>query len=325
MTCAAHVNSSLQIGILAICAIFIPIAPAAVALRLRARRAVRAKLLWSDHLIMLSCLTQLGMWPPIIMCKPPPAVLVDYLFACGGSAPWPLTERPFSFYVTRVECLVSASSVYILSSYLCRLSILFIYNEFLSLLPRMKTTILAAGAWVLVCGLVSLGVQLGVGIQDVKFVLADLGPDAEEQGMKWTVYGILPDVLSCVCDFLVTAIPLGSLWGLRMRDRRRKTLLIATFMVGFIACGISLVRVFAWKIPSLVGAAPNDPFLERDTFELLYPIETTFGLLGANLPMLRLAARRKEEAPHSSLQTLDVTPIPDDPVRSNTSQKVAEC
>lgn len=78
-----------------------------------------------------------------------------------------------------------------------------------------------------------MGVQLGVGIQDITFVLSNLGPDAKQEGSKWVVYGVLPDVLSCVCDFVVFALPLRALWGLQMRDRRRKIRLILTFTVGF--------------------------------------------------------------------------------------------
>jgi hypothetical protein len=98
----------------------------------------------------------------------------------------------------------------------------------------MEKIILAAGAWVFVCGVVSMGIQLGVGIQDITFVLSDLGPDAKQQGPKWVVYGVVPDVLSCVCDFVVFALPLRALWGLQMRDRRRKIRLILTFTVGFL-------------------------------------------------------------------------------------------
>lgn len=98
----------------------------------------------------------------------------------------------------------------------------------------MRAVITAVSAWVLVCGLVSLGVQLGVGIQDVLFVLADRGADAHEEGPKWIVYGTLPDVLSCVCDLVVFVLPLRPLWNLQLRSRRRKVRLILTFTVGFL-------------------------------------------------------------------------------------------
>lgn len=78
-----------------------------------------------------------------------------------------------------------------------------------------------------------MGVQLGVGIQDVLFVKANLGPQAKQVGPKWVVYGVLPDVLSCVCDIIVFALPLRSLWTLQMRDRSRKIRLVFTFSVGF--------------------------------------------------------------------------------------------
>lgn len=78
-----------------------------------------------------------------------------------------------------------------------------------------------------------MGVQLGVGIQDILFVKANLGAGAKEEGAKWVVYGVLPDVLSCVCDIIVFALPLRSLWSLQMRDRSRKIRLVSTFSVGF--------------------------------------------------------------------------------------------
>lgn len=78
-----------------------------------------------------------------------------------------------------------------------------------------------------------MGIQLGVGIQDVLFVKADLGPQAKEIGPKWVVYGVVPDVLSCVCDIVVFALPLRSLWHLQMRDRNRKIRLVSTFSIGF--------------------------------------------------------------------------------------------
>lgn len=131
------------------------------------------------------------------------------------------------------KCLVNASTFYLVSSYLCRGSILCIYFELLRHLPSVKTAIKLAGAWVVVCGIVSMGVQLGVGIQDIMFVQADLGPQAKEEGPKWVVYGVLPDVLSCVCDIVVFALPLRSLWSLQMRDRGRKTRLLVIFSVGF--------------------------------------------------------------------------------------------
>lgn len=98
----------------------------------------------------------------------------------------------------------------------------------------MRSIILAVGSWVLICAVVSLGVQLGVGIQDVQFVQANLGPDAREEGPKWVVYGVLPDVLCCICDFVVFALPISSLWSLQLRDRKRKIRLILTFTVGFL-------------------------------------------------------------------------------------------
>lgn len=121
-----------------------------------------------------------------------------------------------------------------MSSYLCRLSILCIYYELLRQLPKMRSVILAVGGWVILCGVVSLGVQLGVGIQDVRFVQADLGPSAKEEGPKWIVYGVLPDVLSCICDLIVFALPIKALWGLQMHNRKRKIRLISTFTVGFL-------------------------------------------------------------------------------------------
>lgn len=133
-----------------------------------------------------------------------------------------------------VKCLVIASTFYLVSSYLCRISILCIYYELLRQLPKMRPIIMAVGVWVIVCGTVSLGVQLGVGIQDVRFVQANLGPDAREEGPKWIVYGVLPDVLCCICDFIVFALPIRSLWNLQLRNRRRKIRLIATFTVGFL-------------------------------------------------------------------------------------------
>lgn len=98
----------------------------------------------------------------------------------------------------------------------------------------MKLAIKLAGAWVVVCGIVSMGVQLGVGIQDVLFVKADLGPQAKQEEVKWVVYGVLPDVLSCVCDIVVFALPLRSLWSLQIRDRSKKMRLVLTFSVGFV-------------------------------------------------------------------------------------------
>lgn len=232
------------------------------------------------------------------------------MFAGGGGARWPLNERPLGFYVMRVECLVISSTFYLLSSYVCRASILCIYYELLRLQPRMEKIILAAGAWVLICGVVSMGVQLGVGIQDITFVLSDLGPDAKQEGPKWVVYGVVPDVLSCVCDFVVFALPLRALWGLQMRDRRRKIRLILTFTVGFLACGLSLARVLAWKLPGYVGKTTYDPYLRRDAFEVFYPIEITFGILGACLPMLRPILHRKEYTSRASGQSFAMGRVP---------------
>lgn len=98
----------------------------------------------------------------------------------------------------------------------------------------MRLAIKLVGAWVVVCGIVSMGIQLGVGIQDVLFVKADLGAQAKQEGVKWVVYGVLPDVLSCVCDIVIFALPLRSLWSLQMRDRGKKIRLVLTFSVGFV-------------------------------------------------------------------------------------------
>ncbi|KAL2278752.1 hypothetical protein FJTKL_14203 [Diaporthe vaccinii] len=278
-----HINSSFQVGIVVLCAILAPIAPVLVGLRLWSKSILRSRLKWGDYLIILSCITLLGVWLPIIL-----------LFAGGGGANWELKDRGIGFWIMRVECLVIASTFYLLSSYLCRVSILCIYYELLRQTPWMSHIIMAVGAWVIICGVVSLGVQLGVGIQDVLFVMADQGPDAVEEGPKWVVYGVLPDVLSCVCDIAVFALPLKSLWGLQMRNRKRKIRLLFTFTVGFIACVLSLLRILAWKLPGFIGQAPTDTYIRRDAFEVLYPIEITFGILGACLPMLRPICHRKE-------------------------------
>lgn len=188
---------------------------------------------------------------------------------------------------------------------------------------------MAVGVWVIVCGVVSMGVQLGVGIQDVLFVISDLGPNAKQEGPKWVVYGVLPDVLSCVCDFVVFALPLKSLWGLQMRNRKRKIRLIFTFTVGFMlvssqlslqklpewltnvcsACVLSLLRILAWKLPGYINEAPEDTYIRRDAFELLYPIEITFGILGACLPMLRPIFHRKEYGSRSSGNSYAMGPV----------------
>ncbi|KAJ0104468.1 hypothetical protein J7T55_010934 [Diaporthe amygdali] len=173
----------------------------------------------------------------------------------------------------------------------------------------MSSIIMAVGVWVIVCGVVSMGVQLGVGIQDVLFVISDLGPNAKQEGPKWVVYGVLPDVLSCVCDFVVFALPLKSLWGLQMRNRKRKIRLIFTFTVGFIACVLSLLRILAWKLPGYINEAPEDTYIRRDAFELLYPIEITFGILGACLPMLRPIFHRKEYGSRSSGNSYAMGPV----------------
>lgn len=98
----------------------------------------------------------------------------------------------------------------------------------------MRIVVLGVAAWVAFCGLVSLGIQIGVGVEDVLFVKADLGPDAKEEGPKWVVYGVVPDTLSCVCDLIVFALPLRSLWSLKLRNPGRKTRLMLTFTVGFL-------------------------------------------------------------------------------------------
>lgn len=98
----------------------------------------------------------------------------------------------------------------------------------------MRLTILGVGAWVAICGLVSLGIQVGVGVQDVLFVKANLGPAAQEEGPKWVVYGVVPDTLCCICDLIVFALPLRSLWTLQLRNPSRKARLMLTFTVGFL-------------------------------------------------------------------------------------------
>lgn len=66
------------------------------------------------------------------------------------------------------------------------------------------------------------------------------------------------------------------------------------------ACVLSLLRILAWKLPGFINQAPEDTYIRRDAFELLYPIEITFGILGACLPMLRPIFHRKEYPSRSS-------------------------
>lgn len=66
------------------------------------------------------------------------------------------------------------------------------------------------------------------------------------------------------------------------------------------ACVLSLLRILAWKLPGFIGQAPTDTYIRRDAFEVLYPIEITFGILGACLPMLRPICHRKEYPSRSS-------------------------
>lgn len=63
---------------------------------------------------------------------------------------------------------------------------------------------------------------------------------------------------------------------------------------------LSLLRILAWKLPGYIGQAPTDTYIRRDAFEVLYPIEITFGILGACLPMLRPICHRKEYPSRSS-------------------------
>lgn len=61
------------------------------------------------------------------------------------------------------------------------------------------------------------------------------------------------------------------------------------------ACCFALIRILAWKLPSWVNLpTPADPYGRRDMFEILYPVEITFGIIGACLPMLRPILHRKE-------------------------------
>lgn len=111
-------------------------------------------------------------------------------------------------------------------------------------LSKVRIAIRITAAWVIICWLTSMGVQLGVGIQDILFVKADLGPDAKQVGMQWIVYGVVPDVLSCVCDLIVFALPLKSLWGLQMGDRKKNKRLVLVFSVGFMLVTKSNVFFF---------------------------------------------------------------------------------
>lgn len=76
------------------------------------------------------------------------------------------------------------------------------------------------------------------------------------------------------------------------------------------ACGLSLARVLAWKLPGYIGKTPYDPYLRRDAFEVFYPIEITFGILGACLPMLRPILHRKEYTSRASGQSFAMGRVP---------------
>lgn len=75
------------------------------------------------------------------------------------------------------------------------------------------------------------------------------------------------------------------------------------------ACVLSLLRILAWKLPGFIGQAPTDTYIRRDAFEVLYPIEITFGILGACLPMLRPICHRKEYPSRSSGNSYSMGPV----------------
>jgi hypothetical protein len=75
------------------------------------------------------------------------------------------------------------------------------------------------------------------------------------------------------------------------------------------ACVLSLLRILAWKLPGFIGQAPSDTYIRRDAFEVLYPIEITFGILGACLPMLRPIFHRKEYPSRSSGNSYAMGPV----------------
>lgn len=75
------------------------------------------------------------------------------------------------------------------------------------------------------------------------------------------------------------------------------------------ACVLSLLRILAWKLPGFIGQAPTDTYIRRDAFEVLYPIEITFGILGACLPMLRPICHRKEYPSRSSGNSYAMGPV----------------
>lgn len=69
------------------------------------------------------------------------------------------------------------------------------------------------------------------------------------------------------------------------------------------------MRVLAWKLPGYIGKAPEDQYLRRDAFEVFYPIEITFGILGACLPMLRPILHRKEYSSRAGGQSYEMGPV----------------
>lgn len=79
------------------------------------------------------------------------------------------------------------------------------------------------------------------------------------------------------------------------------------------ACVLSLVRILAWKLPGYIGVVQDDPYIRSDAFEILYPVEVTFGILGACLPLLRPILHRKEYASRFSSNRLG-------PIHNSSSQ-----
>lgn len=76
------------------------------------------------------------------------------------------------------------------------------------------------------------------------------------------------------------------------------------------ACILSLVRILAWKLPGYIGAGPkDDPFIRIDAFMILYPVEVTFGILGACLPLLRPILHRREYASRASGNSYGLGPV----------------
>ncbi|KAK7985461.1 hypothetical protein PG996_005297 [Apiospora saccharicola] len=264
------IQNEKQTVLVALATVFAVLPTGAVGLRIYARRASGKRMQLSDGLIVLDNVAMLAYW-----------ILVIYTTLVAGTKDGDLrtntelAKTDMGFYLSYHRIETAIKLVWALLVYLLKFSTLALLPEiFFSCSKAVRWTIRIAS---IVCASASITATLYIDSPTERW--CDLTNPPMDMRKMNKVNGIFNTVTTVVLDFAIFCVPIWQLVSIRLKSRR-KTLIIASFALGFTTCVVALVRTI------LVYTNQTKP-LNALVQSFLLGLEPSVGIIAVSIPLFR--------------------------------------